>query len=441
MGLLSVSAIILVHGRALSLPTDIGSEKSGAPNVKSHVTESHASEPEPLARPVLVAPDQLTANGILSAPLNLDPKSAEDRQQTQLYQQARLYARQHNVEAATRCFVGILDGEASEDLKRASLLELAMLYEGSKQWSKAQQLFAQYLRRYPTDGNMPEILLRQGLLYREMGAPDLALSKFYAVMTGSLKLKFGNLDYYQRVVLQAQSEIAETHYLQGKFEEAAEFYSRLLKLPGDGLNKSNIHFKLIRSLHALHRGLEVLVEGKTFIQQYTNSADIPEVRFFLAEAYKKSGQKDAALEQVFRLLESQQNASPENAKNWSYWQQRAGNEIGNQLYQEGDFVSALQIYTKLAALNSTLEWQLPVQYQIGLIYERLQQPGKAGQIYTSIIGRQKELASKADPGLQMVCDMAQWRIDFIKWQTQLEQPASKQAANLPASSHSASAAQ
>jgi tetratricopeptide (TPR) repeat protein len=288
---------------------------------------------------------------------------------------------------------------------------------------------------------MPEILLRQGLLYREMGAPDLALSKFYAVMTGSLKLKFGNLDYYQRVVLQAQSEIAETHYLQGKFEEAAEFYSRLLKLPGDGLNKSNIHFKLIRSLHALHRGLEVLVEGKTFIQQYTNSADIPEVRFFLAEAYKKSGQKDAALEQVFRLLESQQNASPENAKNWSYWQQRAGNEIGNQLYQEGDFVSALQIYTKLAALNSTLEWQLPVQYQIGLIYERLQQPGKAGQIYTSIIGRQKELASKADPGLQMVCDMAQWRIDFIKWQTQLEQPASKQAANLPASSHSASAAQ
>ena len=51
----------------------------------------------------------------------------------------------------------------------------------------------------------------------------MALAKFYAVMTGSLKLKFGSLEYYQRLVLQAQTEIADTYYLQGKYLDADGF--------------------------------------------------------------------------------------------------------------------------------------------------------------------------------------------------------------------------
>ena len=67
---------------------------------------------------------------------------------------------------------------------------------------RAQQIFAQYIQTYPDDPSLPEVLLRQGQIYRQMGVNNLAISKFYAVMSTSLKLKLDNMEYYRKIVLQ-----------------------------------------------------------------------------------------------------------------------------------------------------------------------------------------------------------------------------------------------
>lgn len=119
-------------------------------------------------------------------------------------------------------------------------------------------------------------------------------------------------------------------------------------------------------------------------------------------------------------MKSQQASVADNPTNWVYWQLRAGNEIGNRLYLEGDYFSALEIYSTLAALNPTPEWQLPAWYQVGLVYERLQQPTKAAETYSRILARAKELAPGTGPGIRTVVDMARWRSSFLGWQTQAE---------------------
>lgn len=43
-----------------------------------------------------------------------------------------------------------------------------------------------------------------------------------------------------------------------------------------------------------------------------------------------------------------------------------GNEIGSELYQEGDYVKALPIYLALTQLDSAPVWQFPVRYQVAL---------------------------------------------------------------------------
>ena len=53
------------------------------------------------------------------------------------------------------------------------------------------------------------------------------------------------------------------------------------------------------------------------------------------------------MKQVLLLLQSQEDNIHKNPETWTYWQQRAGNEIANQLYKEGDYVDALQIYLNL----------------------------------------------------------------------------------------------
>jgi tetratricopeptide (TPR) repeat protein len=323
---------------------------------------------------------------------------------------------------AKRNYVALLESQAPDSFHRAAIVELATLAQEEGQLARAQQLYAQYLKRWPEDSSVPEIYLRQGLLYRQMGAPVLALSKFYSVMTSALTLKSGKMDYYQRLVLRAQTEIADTYYLRGQHEDAAEFFVRLLKLEAAELNKPQIHFKLIRCMAAMGQHDQTIAQGQDFLSRYPDAPEQPEVQFLLAEAFKQSGQRGETLKHVLLLLESQQVAAREDRGRWSYWQRRAGNEIGNALYEEGDYLRALEVYSALAALDSSTGWQLPVWYQIALIYERLRQPHKAVATYRRLLDRQKELDSNASPGLKIVVDMARWRMELLNWQTQAESP-------------------
>jgi tetratricopeptide (TPR) repeat protein len=122
------------------------------------------------------------------------------------------------------------------------------------------------------------------------------------------------------------------------------------------------------------------------------------------------------LAQVLILLESQRAQAQAQPERWIYWQKRAGNEIGNQLYREGDYLGTLQIYERLAELDNTAAWQLPVWYQIGLVFERLQQPAKAMEIYSRLLARRPEVSgAHSTPSLNTLLEMTQWRRDNLTW--------------------------
>ncbi len=256
---------------------------------------------------------------------------------------------------ATLTLIALLETNAPAELQRQALFELALVTQDANQPLKAQQIFAQYLSRYPEDPSAPEVLLRQGLLYRQMGITSLAISKFYAVMSTALKLKLDNMDYYKKLVLQAQYEIADTYYLEGAYIEAADFFGRLLKSDSVGLNKPQIQLKLIRSLSCLTNHTETIGKAQVFLDLYTNSTDMPEVRFLLASALKQVGRNQDSMKQVLLLLQSQEENVRKAPETWVYWQQRAGNEIAKQstLQKEGDYLNALEIYLNLADLNKS----------------------------------------------------------------------------------------
>lgn len=403
------------------LATNGGTTNSPPPSAVSAVTNA----PQPLADFEINAALRQSSNLIASS--NLLPPGAATTAATQQDFESQIdlgwrQKRDKDYAGAARTFAALLESDAPPPLQRTALLELALLAQEAQQPARAQQVFAQYLQKYPDDPSAAEVLLRQGLLYRQMGAPTLALSKFYSVMTTSLRLKLDRLEYYQRLVLQAQTEIADTYYLQGKFEEAADFLGRLLKLNNPQLNTAQIRYKLVRSLSCLGRHTEVVAQAEVFIAQHEDAGELPEVRFLLAGSLKQLGRTHDAMQQVLALLESQQSAAERAPGNWVYWQQRAGNEIANQLYKEGDYVNALEIYRTLAALNQSAAWQLPVSYQMGLTYERLHQPQLASDIYTRILKRRGELeGDQLTPSLAAVVDMARWRKDHLQWQMRAAQ--------------------
>ncbi len=367
------------------------------------------------------ASDDLVTTNLVEKQQATVPGSSKQADLDAMLEWARRMKREKNFEAAEKSFVMVLGADAPETMHRTALLEMGLMAQENQQHARAQQVFNQYLDRYPDDPSAAEVYLRQGLLYRQMGAPTMALSKFYAVLTTSMRLKQDRLDYYQRLVLQAQTEIADTYYLQGKFGEAGEFLGRLLKLDSPQLNKSQIIYKMIRSLSCMNKHTEVIAQSEFFLTKYPDTGEVAEVRFLLADSLKKLGRAREATQQVLVLLESQETTSTNKPGNWIYWQQRTGNEIANQLYKEGDYLNALEIYQNLAKINDAASWQIPVWYQMGMVYERLMQPTKAAELYGKIIAREKELDSaKRTLSLDAVLDMARWRKENLKWQMKTE---------------------
>ena len=366
--------------------------------------------------PLLVRPEPATEALRAAATNSTDPSPFQARLTEAAKAKLELDPR-----GAEKIFVALLATNAPAAIHRSAMLELALLAEEARQFAKAQQILAQFLRRFPDDPAGPEVLMRQGLAYRELGANVMALSKFYAVMSTALSLKIEDLKHYQRVVLRAQTEIAETYFLQGKLEEAADFFKRLLQLEDPDLNKQHVRFKLIHALSNLSRHTDVATQARTFIERHPQAGEIPEVRFLLAAALKKLGRTREAMQEVMTLLESQQGRAASQPENWIYWQQRTGNDIANQLYKEGDHLNALQIYQNLAGLSEAPEWQLPVLYQIGLVYERLLQPQLAAEAYGKITSRAKDFGTNTPaPSLVAVMEMARWRKDHLEWQNKAE---------------------
>lgn len=396
------------HG-AGSGPGPEGESGAGAPGVASQVLHE---------KNMLFASTNLIMSDLEQR--RAAARKAEIEKFEQILENARRLRTAKMYEEALPSFMAVLNGNAPDDLKRAALLELALIAQERNELPRALQVLSQYLTRWPQDPSAPEILLRQGLIYRQLGINQMALSKFYATMTSSLVVKDELFDYYKRLVLQAQAEIAETLAMQSQHAEAARAFARLLKEESPTLNRVRVHYRYIQSLAAQGKLSETVGQAQLFLSKYPDVAEQPEVRFLLATALKKLNRKSEALLEIHRLLASQQGEARDHPESLAFWQQRTGNEIANQLYQEGDFVHALDIYQSLLILNSTPDWQFPLRYQIGLAYERLEQPAKAAESYGAIVAMGKDLGTNAAPALKTTLDMAKWRQDFLKWQERAE---------------------
>ncbi len=316
--------------------------------------------------------------------------------------------------------VTLLENQSPPEIQKSALLELAALAQDEDDLPRAQDIYEQFLNRWPDDTRVPEVLLHQGQVFRQMGLHNLALTKFYAVMTAALTLRNDRLNYYEHLVVESQMEIAETHYELGKYADAAEYFSRLFKQDNPEIDKHQVLYKLVRCYNNTTNYDEAVAGAQEYLAHYSDTPEAPEVRFDLASALKELSRDNESLQQVLALLREQSGQARSHPENWAYWQQRTGNLIANQFFREGDYARALDIYTSLAQLDPSPQWQLPVWYQIGMTYERLWQPQKATDIYSRIVSRQTELGTNAPPSLNAIVDMARWRLGFVQWQTNAE---------------------
>lgn len=299
-----------------------------------------------------------------------------------------------------------------------ALLGLARMHRRQGSFTKAAAIYERYIKDFPEDSRMPDVLLDLGRTLRAMGAHRMAISRFYSVLNSTLKLPAHAFDHYQLLAKTAQFEIAETHFESGNYAEAGKFFSRLRLLDLAPVDRARAHFK---SAYAAQLGGEPEAAVRIlrdYLEQWPQDENVPEARHLLAMTLRQLGRTEEALAATFELLSAERAQSAAEPRRWSHWQRRTGNQLANEFFQSGDTTNALAIYQALSALSSEPTWRLPVLYQVALCFERLRALDRAQEAYQQIAEGAK--TQPDNPELNELAKMAAWRITNMSWHASTE---------------------
>ncbi|HYD84351.1 MAG TPA: tetratricopeptide repeat protein, partial [Opitutus sp.] len=186
-------------------------------------------------------------------------------------------------------------------------------------------------------------------------------------------------------------------------------------------DRARAHFKAGYALHLAEDHEGAVVSLRAFLEQWPDDENVPEARFLLATTLRKLNRAQESLTATLDLLRAERSRSNADAKRWSYWQRRTGNQLANDFFQSGDVHNALAIYTSLAALATEPNWRMPVTYQIALCYERLGDLDRACQTYRAIIA---EAGESPSPDTADIARMAASRLAHVDWRGNVDRQVS-----------------
>ncbi len=297
-----------------------------------------------------------------------------------------------------------------ESERPPALLALARAHRIGGDGVKAVAAYEHLLREHPDWDGTPLALLELGRTLRELGAPRLALARFYAVIQSTLRLPGAQTDNYRQIVRTAQFEIAETHLAEGNGAEAARFFRRLELLDLAPEDRARARFRVAQAQLLDGDRPAALASLARFIASDGESPDAAEARFLLARLHAEDGRRDEALRVTLDLLRTT-HATTERAV-WQEWRRRAGHFLASRFFEEGETYSALLLYRAMALHEDRAAGRAPLLYQIGLCLERLKQPLEARAAYDELVAL---LGPSPEPAKADLLRMARWRAEQIDW--------------------------
>lgn len=312
--------------------------------------------------------------------------------------------------------ITLLEEATPDEINQLALIQLAYNLDDLHEYQKANQVLAQYIITYNKAENIPEAYLRQGQILKKLGSVELAIGKFYSAMSSALSMNEKAEDKHQKVAMLAQTEIADTYYYSGDFDNAIRSYNLILKAPDKHLDVAFIEFKLLRAKMQISDSINTLNAVENYVNRYPDSKFIPEAQFIKAVQLEKLDRDSEMMQTVLQLLRIKPDTFEAEENLLIPWQQKAGNLLANSLFKKGDYQAARSAYKELRKMDSDPNWYIPATYQFAQCSERLQLQREAVDSYLEIISIGHGIVED-EKSLQVksLIEMAEFRVDQLTW--------------------------
>lgn len=350
--------------------------------------------------------------------LQMDP-AMKERLWYRKLEQAKLCVHLKDYDGAEKNYWAIFeDSSTLGEVRRAVMLDMVHdVYAPQVKLSKIIVVYEKFSEEYPKDPMIAQVLIKLGQTYRDTGLITIALTKFFAVMQSALSIQPSQIQQYKKQVTIAQQEIVDTYFSTGDYANALHVIDRIRPeslLPAAYVK---MRYSKIKCAYELNNYTNVIAEASEFIRKYNGTEYIPECYFMLARAYRVLRKDTDAVRVVIEMLQNKGGKGTMQTV-WQNWQKRTVNDIANDFYNHNNYNDALQIYQLLVPINSTPEWQLPIVYQIGMCFERMEQFALAGKAYKFVVDTRIDARGTPDPSLSALKEMAKWRLHGVEWSEQ-----------------------
>ncbi|MCC5834751.1 MAG: tetratricopeptide repeat protein [Opitutales bacterium] len=309
-------------------------------------------------------------------------------------------------------------------MERALLKSLFQHYLDRNQRMAAIAVLQELARRHVDDPERQQWYFQLGQLYREAGAFETAIARFYQVLNPSVVRSGAPTEEYRRLSQRAQFEIARSYFEMGDHERSTQLFSRLELIELSDADRETVAYYNVRSHYQRRQYNRVIALAENFREQYTASRREAEILYMQTRALEATGARDQALVVTLELLRSSQPGSANGAEQWQHWQRTTGNFFANHYFERGDLNAALQIYQAMARLSDSPEWLWPIVYQIGICTERLGLMPRAREAYEWILA-EADSTEIESASIRMQTDMivegATWRLERLDRLEELDQ--------------------
>jgi tetratricopeptide (TPR) repeat protein len=332
-----------------------------------------------------------------------------------------LYAEKNFIEAVT-AFVAVLNySGVQQDVEQLTLIYLARIYYQLGMPVRSISLLEIYVEKFPKDPRREQVLFQVGMLYRQIGQYDAAISAFYRVLNAIILSGEEQMRDYLELARMAQFEIARTHFERQEWDQAFELFQRIDLFELASEDRETVRFYLAMALLLNDRHIEGVRATERFLTEYPESPFAAELLYEKARTKMKMNQIDAAKHTLIELIEMGGVPNGNVEREWGGWRRVAGNFLGNYYFKIGQYEKALSLYQSIVVMDRSPQWQLPIVMQMAACFRKLGQIDRAIEALKFIAAEVEGMRARAGGAtlsvdLEFLHNSANWQFEMLSWQ-------------------------